>query len=258
MKTTTRLFSRQTQVLGTWSQLSAPEAIDILAAAGFDFTIVDAEHGSFGMEAIETLVRACDAGGVVPLVRVPSLDQAQITRAFDAGAHAVVVPGVSSVAEARRAVEAGRFAPHGSRGACPCVRAGGHWVDDWRTYAEASERDTGIVVLAETPGALADIEGICAVDRIRALMIGPFDLSVALGLQGDSRHPDVVAAIRRMVAAAGRRALPVILPIFAPDLAETRRQIESWQADGVRMFTVGTDKILLHSQARRFVDALRT
>ena len=257
MKTLTHLFSQQPQVLGTWSQLSAPECIDIVAAAGFDFTILDAEHGSFGMEAIENLVRACDAGGLVPLVRVPSMEQAHITRAFDAGAQAVVVPGIQSVAEAAQAVKAARFAPYGIRGACPCVRAGGHWVNDWRGYADTSEQNTGIVVLAETRGALADIEAICALEGLRALMVGPFDLSVALGLQGDSRHPEVIAAIQRMLTAAQRHDLPVILPVFAPDLLQTQQQITSWRARGIRIFTLGTDKILLHSQSSRFVEGLR-
>lgn len=250
------LLSGPGPVLGTWTQIGAPEVIDILGAAGFRFTIVDAEHGSFGMEAVENLVRACDAAGIVPIVRVPTSDQTHITRALDAGAQAVVVPGVRSAAEAARAIDGGRFAPAGLRGACPCVRAGGHWVGDWPTYAAASERDRGIMVLAETPGALEEIDAICALPGLRALMIGPFDLSVALGRDGNTRAPDLIAAVQRMVAATLKSGIPAILPVFAPDLSETERQIAHWRAQGVRVFTVGTDKILLHSQGNRFVQSL--
>lgn len=257
MKTLTELLRGPGPVLGTWTQIGAPEVIDILGAAGFDFTVVDAEHGSFGMEAVENLVRACDAAGVFPVVRVPDATQSHITRALDAGAGAVVVPGIRSAAEAVRAIDGGRFAPAGLRGACPCVRAGGHWIDDWPAYAAARERDTGIIVLAETPGALEEIETIAALRGLRALMIGPFDLSVALGHQGNTRSEAIGGAVQRMLAAAQAGGVPAILPVFAPDLAETERQIAAWRERGVRAFTIGTDKILLHSQGARFVRALR-
>ena len=115
MKTLASLFSGEGPVLGTWSQIGAPEVIDILGAARFHFTILDTEHGSFGMDSIENLVRACDAADIVPIVRVPAFEQSQITRALDAGAQAVIVPGIRSADEAARAVAAGRFAPSGLR-----------------------------------------------------------------------------------------------------------------------------------------------
>lgn len=257
MKTLATLLADGAQALGTWTQIGAPETIDVLGAAGFDFTIIDTEHGSFGMEAVENLVRACDAARLVPIVRVPWFEQAHVTRALDAGAAGVIIPGVRSAAEAERAIRSGSFQPRGERGACPCVRAGEHWVQDWPAYVGRRERDTGIILLAETAGALAEIDAICALPGLRALMIGPFDLSVALGCQGDCRHPDLVAAVRRMIAAARAHDVPTIMPLFAPDLAETQRQIADWRAEGVRAFTVGTDKILFYSQCARFVSGLR-
>ena len=109
MKTLSELFSGEGPVLGTWSQIGAPEVVDILGAAGFHFTILDTEHGSFGMDSIENLVRACDAAGIVPIVRVPSFEQSHITRALDAGAQAVIVPGIRSAEEAARAVAGGNL-----------------------------------------------------------------------------------------------------------------------------------------------------
>lgn len=258
MKTWSGLLAGGGPILGTWSQIGAPEVVDILGAAGFHFTILDTEHGSFGMDSIENLVRACDAAGVVPIVRVPAFEQSHITRALDAGAQAVIVPGIHTADDAARAIAGGRFAPSGLRGACPCVRAGGHWISDWRSFATARDRDTGIIVLAETPGALAEVEAICALDGLKALMIGPFDLSVALGHEGNSQHPEFVAAVRRMVDAAVSNSVPAIMPIFAPDLAETLRQVEHWRGHGVNVFTIGTDKILLHSQAKRFTERVLT
>lgn len=257
MKSLTDLLSGTARVLGTWTQIGAPEVIDILGATGFEFTILDAEHGSFGMGAIENLVRACDASGVLPIVRVPDSSQSHITRALDAGARAVIVPGIRSAADAAAAIDGGRFAPAGRRGACPCVRAGDHWIDDWPAYAASREHDTGVIVLAETPGALQDIDAICALPDLRALLVGPFDLAVAMGHAGNSRAPTVESALKTMVSSAVRRKVPVIMPIFSPDISQSELQLNHWAELGIRLFTVGTDKILLHSQARRFVAAMR-
>jgi 4-hydroxy-2-oxoheptanedioate aldolase len=241
--------------LGTWTQVAAAELVDMLGEAGLDFTIVDCEHGAFGLAQAEMLFRACDAAGLVPLCRAPSLDPGWIGRAMDAGAQAVVVPGLASAADAARAVAATRFAPEGTRGACPCVRAGGHFIRDWRAH-EAAERDKGVIALVETAEGLDQVEAICAVPGLLAMLAGPFDLSVSLGLGGDYRHPRVQAGMERIAAASRAAGLPLIAPVFDPDAAEARRQRDAWLARGAGLFAIATDKILFSSAARRHRDAL--
>jgi 4-hydroxy-2-oxoheptanedioate aldolase len=232
--------------LGTWSQIASAEVIDMLGAAGLDFTIVDCEQ----------LFRACDANGLAPIVRAPSADPVFVGRALDAGAAAVVAPGVATAAQAAALVAAGRFAPEGTRGACPCVRAGGHYITDWRGYAGRQRRETGVMALVETVEGLSDIEAICATQGLLALVIGPFDLSVSMGLQGDYRHANVRTAIDRMLAAAAAAGLPVIAPIFDPDLTEAKRQQDEWRSKGVQHFVVGTDKIIFSAALGRYAGTL--
>jgi 4-hydroxy-2-oxoheptanedioate aldolase len=241
--------------IGTWSQIAAPELVDILGASGLDFTIVDCEHGAFGLAQAENLFRACDAAGLVPLVRAPGLDPGWIGRALDAGAQAVVVPGMGSVAQAAQAVAAARFAPEGTRGACPCVRAGAHFIRDWRGHVEA-ERSKGVIALVETAEGLEQIEAICAVPGLLGMLAGPFDLSVSLGLAGDYRHPRVEAGMERIAAAARAAGLPLIAPVFDPDPAEALRQRAWWTTRGAGMFAVATDKILFSDAVRRYREAL--
>ncbi len=229
----------------------------MLGAAGLDYTIIDCEHGAFGIETAERLIRACDANGLVPLLRAPSSDPVFIGQALDAGAAAVVVPGVSSADQAQALVAATRFAPEGTRGACPCVRAGGHFIRDWRAYAGAQRGSVGVIALVETRAGLEAIEAICAVEGLLALLIGPFDLSVSLGHAGDYLHPEVQSAIDRMLQAAAATDLPVIAPIFNPDAAEARRQQQSWTERGAGLFVVGTDKILFSEAVSRYTTALR-
>jgi 4-hydroxy-2-oxoheptanedioate aldolase len=245
------------KALGTWSQIASEECIDMLGASGFDFTIVDCEHGAFGIETAEKLFRACDAGGLAPVARAPILEAVFIGRALDAGASAIVVPGIETAEQAASAVAATRFAPEGMRGACPCVRAGGHYIRDWRSYVAAQRREAGIIALVETRAGLANIEAICAVDGLLALMIGPFDLSVSMGHAGDYLDDGVQTAIDRMIAAARAARLAVMAPIFNPDPVEARRQQVQWAERGVRVFVVGTDKILFANAAASFAEALR-
>jgi 4-hydroxy-2-oxoheptanedioate aldolase len=238
--------------LGTWSQIASEEVIDMVGGAGFDFTIVDCEHGAFGIDMAEKLFRACDANGVTPLVRAPSADAIFIGRALDAGASAVVVPGIAAAAQAEAMVAAGRFGPEGTRGACPCVRAGGQYITDWQGYARQQSGEAGVIALVETAEGLANIEAICRTEGLLALLIGPFDLSVSLGHAGDYLHAEVQKAIDRMLSAAQAAKLPVIAPVFNPEPAEAHRQQTGWRDRGVRCFVVGTDKIILASALRGY------
>jgi 4-hydroxy-2-oxoheptanedioate aldolase len=250
------LVDRAGVAIGTWSQIASAEVIDIVGASGFDFTIIDAEHGAFGLETAEQLVRACDAAGLVPIVRVPTNETWMITKALDIGAASVIVPKIASLADARAAVASSRYGPHGTRGACPCIRAGDHFVRDWKAFAHADALP-GIIALIEMPEAVDAIDAIASLEGLRGLICGPFDLSVSMGFDGDATHPRVVEALERVVAAATRADVPIIMPIFHPDAADCARAIERWRARGVELFTVGTDKLLLADYCSRYVATLR-
>jgi 4-hydroxy-2-oxoheptanedioate aldolase len=240
---------------GTFSQVASADLIDMLGAQGFDFAIVDCEHGAFGLETAENLLRACDANGLVPIIRAPLLDARWIGRALDSGAAAVVVPGIETAAQAAAAVAAARFAPHGTRGACPCIRAGGHVVRDWPTYATA-ESAKGIIALVETEAGLAEIEAIAATPGLLALLPGPFDLAVSMGLQGDWRHPRVEAAMDRMAAAARGNGVALMASIFDPDPGAMAARRARWAARGATLFALGTDKILFSAAAGLYRGAM--
>ena len=243
-------------VLGTWSQVASAEIIDMVGLAGFNFTIIDVEHGYFGLETAEGLIRACNAAGLDPWLRVPSLDPVLIGKALDCGATRIVVPGVASAAAAAAAVAATRYAPEGTRGACPCVRAGGHYIRDWRSHVRRAHAGTGAVLLIEQAAGLAAFDAIIAVAGVEHIMLGPFDLSVSMGHEGNYRHDAVQAALRSMQARARARDIEVTFPVFSPDLEDARAQMAGWRAQGVSRFVVGTDKILISDQFARVVAGL--
>ncbi|MBF9030401.1 hypothetical protein HKCCE3408_08335 [Rhodobacterales bacterium HKCCE3408] len=242
---------------GTWSQIDAPEVIDMLGSAGFSFVVIDCQHGPFGIETAERMARAATANRLAAAIRVSRLDEVEILKALDAGMSHVIVPDVSSANMAARAVDATRFAPHGSRGACPCVRSGDHFVADWHDYAAAEEARTGIVALVESVEGISAVGEIARTPGLAALMAGPFDLSVSMGLNGNWRDTRVTDALRHLVGAARDSGIPAIMPVFSPDRSECRDLVEIWSSEGVSCFMIGSDKILISNAFREWTTSVR-
>lgn len=233
--------------LGTWSQIAAPEMVDLVGLNGFEFTVIDCEHGFFGMETAENLSRAADAVGIAAAVRVAANDATMIMKALDAGIRHVVVPNLSTAEEAERAVAATRFGPQGLRGACPCCRSGGHFIRNWKAYVAEEEARVGAIGLVETKEGYENFAEISRNREMAAFMFGPFDLSVSMGLEGNWRDERVLSAVRDMVARAVDAGHRVMMPVFSPDQEECRQLIDDWRARGVNTFVVGSDKILVAS-----------
>lgn len=238
---------------GTWAQIRAPEVVDMIGAAGFDFAIIDCEHGAFGIETAETLIRACNAAGIAPALRVSRLDEVEIMKALDAGAGAIVVPNVETAEEAARAVAATRFSPHGQRGACPCCRSGDHFIADWEAYQTSQHEDTGAIALVETLAGADVFESIISVPGLAGVMLGPFDLAVSMGHSGNWRHPVVQGRLNDMALCAILAEVPVILPVFAPSPEENHDLIARWTSLGVRCFAIGADKIILSAALKQWL-----
>lgn len=249
MTTLADCLSRPGRVLGTWSQFSDPDLIDGLGAAGFDFTIIDLEHGGLGLESAVRLIRACEAARVLPLARVPRGSFAMATQLFDSGAAGVLVPGVESAEEARDWVAATRFGPDGTRGACPIVRAAAHSLKPWREFAASTP---GCILMIESTAGVEHSEAICGVSGVAGVMPGPFDLSVAMGVPGQVDHPGLRAAIQRVIIAADAAALPVLMPVFAPDREGLQLELSHWHTHGVRHFAIGADKIIVMQALSRY------
>ncbi|MDJ0626719.1 MAG: aldolase/citrate lyase family protein [Rhodobacter sp.] len=239
------LLASDRTTVGTWSQIAAPEMVDLIGLNGFQFTIIDCQHGFFGIETAENLARAADANAIAYAVRVSENDPVQIMKALDAGIRHVVVPNVGSADEARQAVAATRFGPYGLRGACPCCRSGGHFIRNWTDYVAAEEARVGAIALVESAEGHRNIREICSVEGLAALMCGPFDLSVSMGLAGNWRDARVTSAVSDIVDCALAADIAVMMPVFSPDAGECLELIDNWKARGVSSFVLGSDKILV-------------
>jgi 4-hydroxy-2-oxoheptanedioate aldolase len=196
-------------VLGVWSIVPSPVVAEIMGLSGFDFAILDMEHGIFDMNALDACVRAVEVAGAVPLVRIPGLNASAAQWALDLGAHGIVVPQVRDANDAAAVVSMAKYAPLGQRGYNPFTRAA--------NYANPADNRSGKLnnafsltcVIVESETALADLDAICAVPGVDVVYMGIYDLAVALGCDGDTRHPRVVEVVEGAITrirAAGKAA----------------------------------------------------
>lgn len=198
------------RVVGTMIQFDCSEIVEIAGLAGYDFVMLDAEHGALDIGAVTRLIRAADAAGVAAMVRVPDQGASFIQRALDAGAAGVLVPRVRDRAQAESAVRAARFGPLGERGACATSRAAGHWAPDWAAFARRASAEALVWVLVEDPDGVDRIAQIAAVEGLDALLFGALDLAQTLGLDGDVQHPRVKALFDTVHTAAQAHGLPLV------------------------------------------------
>jgi 4-hydroxy-2-oxoheptanedioate aldolase len=237
-------------VYGVFSKSSDPAFVEILGHAGFDFVIIDLEHGPTTIESAQNLVRGAQIGGIFPIIRTREGDLTMIGAALDIGAGGVEVPQIGSGEEARRVVEHARFAPLGMRGVCRFVRAADYSsLERSRYFAESNE--AVIVCQLEGKGALGNLDDILAAGT-DVLFIGPYDLSQSLGVPGQVDHPEVVKTMADVVVRCSRRDVAVGTFVDTPEAA--RR----WREAGVRYLAYSVDVGIFAQACRDTVAALRS
>lgn len=235
-------------LFGAWSGLDSPLAAELLARAGFDWVVVDLEHGAATESSLLAHLGAIEAAGATALVRPQSGERLRIGRALDLGAGGVVVPRLDTAEQAREAVTFLRYPPAGARGVALLTRGGRLGSVAHGDVAGLNEDIVGIVQI-ESRGALEAAEEIAAIDGVDVLFVGPADLSHSLGVPGQFGEPVYQDALRRVADACRRhgKAAGILLyagPSFAPHLEL-----------GFRFMGLGADASFVADGAR---EALRT
>ena len=227
-------------VLGTCvSDCLNLEIVVAIQAAGLDFFFIDTEHARTSFDDVQGFVRVAKAADVVPLVRVPQPEYFFLARTLDVGALGIISPRTESVEEARKIVEAMKFPPMGQRGYG--LRSIVTDLDFQGATAEmeSCNRESMVIVQMETQACVDAIEDIVAVEGVDATMVGPFDLSVSLGIPGDFEHPKFWSAFDRMVAACER--VGVAPGVHCGDTTMLNRAREH----GARFLACGSDMSIL-------------
>ena len=233
--------------IGTWHMIGHPAISEILAQAGFDWVAVDIEHGAFPWPQALGAIQAIQGRGCAALVRLPVSAPEHFKWALDTGAEGVIVPMIRSADDARQAVAYAKYPPVGERG-IGISRAHGYGAT-FGEYVATANDETLVIIQIEHIDAVNDIEAICAVPGVDAVFIGPYDLSGTMGLMGQVRHPDVEAAVDRVLRAAQEANVVAGLLIGDPQPGEVAQRV----AEGFRLISVGVDSVMLVAAARTII-----
>jgi 2-keto-3-deoxy-L-rhamnonate aldolase RhmA len=237
-------------VLGSFQRIASPDVTELCAAAGFDFVVIDLEHSPISESRVADLVRTADAAGIVAVVRVASVDPAQVGRLLEMGAAGIQVSQVRSAGQAEDAARATRHAPEGMRGLSTSRQSGHGAGMSLAEYVAASREWPLVVVQVEDRAALEHLEPICRVPGVDAVFVGLTDLSQDLGVPGDYDHPALVEAVDRAFRVILECGKAAGVPVTGAPMAE------AYARRGATFLTTGDTRLLLEA-SRQFVERLR-
>jgi 4-hydroxy-2-oxoheptanedioate aldolase len=237
-------------LFGLFLDLGSPFSAEICARAGYDWLVVDLEHGAGTEAGLVGLLQSVEVGGSTAVVRPQSGERLRIGRALDLGAAGIVIPRLESAAEAREAVSYLRYPPAGVRGVALRTRGAGMGSVAHGEVHEVDERILGIVQI-ESVGALREADEIAAIDGVDVLFVGPADLTHSLGVPGRFDDATYLAALRTVVEACAAHGKAAGILVY--DLGVVPGLLEL----GYRFVGIGADGALVASGARAALAAVR-
>jgi len=238
-------------VLGPFMKFTDPAAVEIMGFAGFDFVIIDAEHGPISTESAQNMIRAAESVNITPVIRVGNNDEALILRALDIGAQGIEIPQVNSKSDAMRAVKSVKYSPQGERGVCRYVRTANYSSMDKFKYFKYANKETMIIAHIEGVEGINNLDKILSVPGIDIIFIGPYDLSQSLGIPGEVNHPLVTEKMKEVVSKCKENKIAV--GTFADDV-ETAK---SWISLGVQYMSFSVDVGILYEASKQIVENLK-
>lgn len=245
------------QTIGTFFEIGGTTVGEIMALTDMDYFIIDGEHGTYTPAQVADIIRAAEgAGRPAPFVRVKDSQRNSILQMLDVGAKGIVVPQIRSVDEAFRTVEYGKYYPVGNRGFAPtrnslygCAKEAQGSVQD---YFDACNEKQLLILQCETVECLENIETIAAINGVDGIFLGPYDLSIDMGMPAQFDQPDfthAVAHILETVKAAGKFCI-----IFAADEKTAISRLHQ----GFDSVTVSMDSLLYRQALNRTVETIRS
>ena len=243
-----RALSEDGVQFGLWLALASPVAAELCACVGFDWLLIDGEHGADDFRSTYSQLQAIEGTGTPAIVRLADDDPVRIKRYLDMGVQSLLIPMVDTAEQAERLAAAVRYPPRGIRGLATSITRASRWtqIDD---YARHADEQICLIVQAETVTALDNLKAIAAVDGVDSVFIGPSDLSASMGYLGQPGHPEVQAAIAqalRDIKALGK----------APGtLAGSPEAIRTHAENGAKFLGIGSDTAQLVKGSRELLSS---
>ena len=232
--------------LGPFVGFPSPATVEMMGWLGFDFVVIDCEHGTIDFETAEHMIRAAQLSNTTAVVRIGLNHQKHILRFLEAGAEGVLIPMINNAREAKDVIDAVKFPPIGKRGNYS-GRASQHGIIPMDKFAPSANNETFIALQIETPEGLENQDEIIATEHADAIFLGPGDLSLNFGYPGQPDHPEVVKTIEglvKKVRAAGKQAGTV---------SGSPEAVKFWTDRGLNWHLSATTRFLL-AEAKRYLD----
>ena len=245
----------QKTTFGTFFELGGRGAMESLGRTGLDYVIIDTEHGCFSEESTADFILAAERGGLLPYVRIGSIERPYVLRMLDIGARGLIVPQIHDVEEVKALISRAKFPPMGNRGYCPNRTTGwgaDAWSKDVLSYMDECNRRCKLIPQCETRGALEQIEQIAALDGVDGIFVGPCDLSIDLGIPLEFDNPVLIRAVERVLKACrdnGKESY-----IFAGNMADALK----WAKRGFDSVTYSLDASVFIGAFRSLVDQFKS
>jgi len=243
-----RIYNGET-LIGCWSNLGSPLTSEIVGMAGFDWVLIDIEHGAGSEGQVLQQLQALEHTPAAAIVRVESYQRQRFHRVLDLGAEGIMCPRIYTLEEARQAVKAIRYQPEGSRGVARMIRAAG-FGSEFDEYYTNHKNNLVCIVQIETEEILDSLDSVASTDGIDVLFVGPVDLSIALNVYGQFDHPKFVEAIRATAEAAARNGKAAGVLLQKPE------EFDKYYELGFRFIACGSDSAFVLGGARRTAETL--
>ncbi len=234
---------------GCWLNLGSPLTAEIVGLSGFDWVLIDLEHGAGTEKDVLAQLQALESTPTAAFVRVESSDSARISRVLDMGAAGVMCPKVNNANEAKKVINGLHYPPFGNRGVAKMVRATG-FGQNFQAYYDASKESLLGIIQIETVEALNHLDEIAALEGVDVLFIGPADLSMELGIFGQFDNPIFVNALQRIILAAQKAGKSTGILFFNPD------DYQKYHDMGIRFIACGADATFVADGARAMAKKL--
>ena len=221
------------------SEIRNPNLAYMLAQCGFDFFIIDNEHGSYSPETISNIIAAARGAGVLTIVRIPEIRRETILKPLDCGAAGLLIPQVNTAHQAKEIMMHAKYPPLGNRGVALSRAHSLYARPKADQYLVQANEATFIAVQAESPEAIQNLESIATTPGIDAIFVGPADLSVSLGIPGQVTHPDEIQAINTVVEVCQKHGITPGIHMSNLEM------LSAWIEKGMRFVTFSSDVDML-------------
>lgn len=238
-------LKRGEPTVGSWMQIPSTSVAEIMSRAGYDWVVVDLEHGHFSPQILPNIFRALQLGNTVPFARVAQCGQKDIKEALDAGARGIILPMVETGEQLQQSIAWSFYPPRGVRGVG--YSRANLFGKSFEPYLEESLKNTLIVAQIEHIRAVEALDEILQVEGLDAIMVGPYDLSGSISVTGRFEEPIFVETMNRVAQKAKQYAVPMGVHVVKP----SEKDLEKTISDGYQFIAYGIDAVFLWTSAEK-------